>query len=188
MSFVVVLPTFGSPYIWTGLPIKKDAMLKTLKEVVQGPIEEFKNNTLTCMMIHPMFRDENKRWGIVNNLMKEKDIKIYVNEEGRYECSPNMATLLCSKLDKHGSINLGMLKSMPWNIRHPMFGDIAFVVPEKTLKKHCPNLSYMTLLDDEAYEPYDDEANNDMKEFVDKFNMEYIEGVGQIYLSKDIEA
>jgi hypothetical protein len=99
-----------------------------------------------------------------------------------------MATLLCFRNFKGGSVSLNELKSLPWTIRHPMFGDIAFVVPEKILKKHCPNLSYMTLFGDEAYEPYDDEANDDMKEFVDKFNMEYIEGVGQIYLSKDIEA
>lgn len=113
-KIVLVLPTWGSPYIFGELNGKND--LKVLQGAVQGFVQEFDRPHL---MIHPMFAEKG-RWLLARQILTSKSVKVYVNEDGMEKCCPNMAT-----------IKTGLAAS---RLCPQLFGDVALVVPPKVFQ------------------------------------------------------
>jgi len=137
-KIILVLPCEGSPFIWknkvfnTKTKEGQSDHATQLQKAVRGGIETIDKNALR---IHPMFND---RWRIAADLLKERDVAVYANEEGMYECSPNMAVLLLEKDYSSlsgGTINAAQFRALPVRPR-PLFGDVALTMPYETLKKH----------------------------------------------------
>ena len=133
-NYVIVLPVEGTPYIH-GIHKHEDDKdnLKVLQSAVEGricpyPREEFR--------IHPMFC-ENPRWNLARQMLTSKFTKVYVNEEGMYGYSPNMATVLNSA------------DRVRFNGGCPhLFGHIALLVPKKVFDILCPDPSKMMMEED----------------------------------------
>jgi len=159
VKFNIVLPTFGSPYS-VGVD-KKD--YKVIQHYVGGgyfePVDPKK------FVIHPMFCEENKRWAIASELLKIPRTRVYVNEDGRMKCCPNMATIFRS-----------------YDGCPHLFGDIVVQVTEDALKKRGINIKSLTMVTgDEFWEP-DTEADIEAKktECAEK-GWDMRESSGQIY-------
>ena len=144
LSYVVVLPTFGAPYIF-GSFTKED--FKMLQKAVQGGAEQVRND---YFIIHPFFAKANPRWNLARQLLTSKKTKVYVNENGRNVCCPNMATIV--------RFNRGITDEPL-----PLFGDVCLVVPKSVFDVLCPNADALALHKDgdcEMWE-FDDEAELD---------------------------
>lgn len=181
---IVVLPTFGCPFIWKGEEYK-EVEFKELQKVVRGGIEMIDNRFIR---IHPLFMDDENgkkpgqaRWNLVSKLISDKTVEIYANDEGHYKCSPNMA---CMRLD----------------CPVPYFGDIALIVPTKTLKKYT-TIDYLSLVrikestDKEyesslggyVYEPYNDKDEKEFTKKAQENNWDYVKSSGFVFKSKKTE-
>ena len=116
-----------------------------IKAAVCGDIEKIENDTI-C--IHPMLGN---RWRIANALIKDKDVEVYVNENGMEVSAPNMACLRFQR----DSGNLGIMSvseymSQPLVIqRIPYYGRIALVMSHETLSNHI-DPDCLTLKDDQT--------------------------------------
>ena len=138
--YIYCLPTEGKPYIRHTLS-KKDDTLKPLQETVQGYIQPYGRP----IIIHPIFL-ENEHWDFARQLLKVKSVKVYVNEEGAYKCSPNVATII-----GNGAGGCPHL-----------FGDVALLVPAKVLDVMGKKVSDLrTTPDDEEDDDEDDEENEE---------------------------
>jgi hypothetical protein len=99
-SYIIVLPVEGAPYIHSVYKAAGDN-LTILQDCVGGCIEAFNPDFLT---VHPIFK-RNKRWDVARILLGYKKTKVYVNEEGKYKCSANMALInLYSGIPVHGDV------------------------------------------------------------------------------------
>ena len=129
-KYIIVLPCEGSPYVWKNAPITEKGLYKELCKVVRGGIEMIDP---TMMRIHPMFEN---RWRIADVLRQSKDVDIYANEDGLNSCTANMACLrLIRDIPFGKSITREDYMSAPLKAhRMPYLGEIALVVPEKTMK------------------------------------------------------
>jgi len=180
LYYNVVLPVEGSPYI-EGSAQPDGGELETLQKIVGGRIESVSRLPWT---IHPMFLG-NKRWGIAEVMRKTKGVKMYVNEEGMYHCSPNMATMITGKRD--------YLSGCPH-----LLGDIALVVPVSifiTLKinpeclklTHDPDVYVAGPEEEDEDEPDIDEEDEEEKATLAMWKekgYEYVSGAGQLYKAK----
>jgi hypothetical protein len=134
---IVVLPCEGSPYIWknkifnTKTSAGKSELFEQSQKVVRGSVERCDRTTL---LIHPMFEN---RWSIAQELLRHPDAEVYMNENGIYECSPNMATvrLEVDYSKAKGALTHKEFLALPKRpSRVPFFGDIALVVPYTLLQ------------------------------------------------------
>ena len=110
---IIVLPTYGSPYIWKNKVYSrtdkdKEIMFQRIGEVVQGDVQKCLASNL---IIHPMFPN---RWRLVSQILKKKGVEVFVNKNGNTTCSPNMAVI-----NKQTGI--------------PFFGDIALTISLRQL-------------------------------------------------------
>jgi len=137
-KYIVVLPCEGSPYIWenrifnTKTKEGKTELLNECREIVGGDVTTISDPS--TVRIHPMFQNS---WPIAQELLCKKGIKIYVNENGIEDCTPNMACLLGGRdySSVSGSfITAEMVKSLPIKFR-PLHGNVALVVPQVVLEK-----------------------------------------------------
>jgi len=117
--YVVCLPTYGRPYIYAEIKDKNDHD-KTIRKCVQGDYETMDPKAFRLI---PLFC-ENPKWELARRLLTSKSVVVYVNEDGKRACVPNMATL-----------NL-------WE-RIPVFGEIAVCVPAKVMSVLVPDLSVL---------------------------------------------
>ena len=90
-TIMIVAPCFGSPYILKGKVGK--CQLSLLNKIVGGSIQGM---DLSSPLVHSLFMKENEKWHSFQKLLVNLQIKncegdIYVNENGMYECNPNMA-------------------------------------------------------------------------------------------------
>jgi hypothetical protein len=134
--YVIVLPTYGAPYIHSS-----QRTLESLQAAVGGSIEPFDRKAFA---IHPMFLDSEKngkRWTMARQMLTSPLTKVYVNEEGRSTCDPNMATITASRV--------------------PLFGDVAVVVTKRVFDVICPNVLDMAHYGDDDEE---DEDRPDVEE------------------------
>ena len=123
--YVVCLPTYGRPYIYAEIKDKKDHD-KTIRKCVQGNYERMDPKMFRLL---PLFL-ENPKWELARQLLANKSVVVYVNEDGKQACVPNMAT-----------INLW------WST--PVFGEIAVCVPAKVMNVLVPDLSVLAEEEDE---------------------------------------
>jgi hypothetical protein len=165
-KYILVLPTYGSPYIWNNTSYndkKNNSLMKEIQEVVQGHFEIFRQNkTSQFMMIHPMFNNE--RWTIASKALNNPNAKIYLNEDGNNMCCPNMACLMVHK-DMGGMsvFTNEAYDKLPLTIRKaPFFGEIAIVINTKDLEKLCGgNISKLAPEEEDEDEDEDDEEEED---------------------------
>jgi len=143
-KYVVCLPTYGRPYITSIIKSEKER-LRLLCKAVEGPIQKVGR---TSFIIHPMFR-ENTKWNIAQRLLQDKDTEIFVNEEGMYECVPNMATVLTQR--------------SPSGCPH-YFGDIALVVKKKALENICDPMTLQVKPEDDPDLNEDEEEDEEEEE------------------------
>ena len=118
-THIIVLPVEGTPYISATI-MGDEGKLKALQEAVGGYIEGCYNNR--NLQIHPYFAAEGGRWEKARQILACSTVKVWANEEGMRDCSPNVGLLL------HPSLHAG-LGGCP----HPL-GNIALQVPDKVLK------------------------------------------------------
>ena len=130
-KILILIPCFGKPYIVAD----KTNELENLQYLVGGNIEILSNKKFSA--IHPSFAKNNKEWKTVSVLYDKRKryrVKIIVNENGRYECSPNMAVI--------GETGI------------PIFGDIVLVMTtlmsskflDETNENHLPVINCMYYL------------------------------------------
>ena len=136
--YIVILPVYGSPFIYNDEPINVKQSKKLLNKAVEGEADQFENDEFHKMVIHPGFCERDKRWDIARRLTLRHDVKIFVHENGTNECCANVACLYIHR-DMFGTSGYWtrdeMLKK-PWIRRDaPFFGNIALLVPAKTLIK-----------------------------------------------------
>jgi hypothetical protein len=120
-SYLLVIPTYGCPYIHAETPADDDARLKMLSKLVGGFVER---TPFGYYMLHPVFckpesSKHHKRWNLVRQLLTSKRVAVYGNEDGMAKCVPNMALIA------KGSLLIGQ--------RIPGFGDEVMEVPEAVL-------------------------------------------------------
>jgi hypothetical protein len=139
MNYIIVLPCYGAPFIKNGTAVRSNSkeMNALLNESVGGEQSRFENDEFHKMVIHPSFCEDEKRWDIVRLLMGREDVQLFVHENGMNVCCPNMACLYVHR-DMSGLrywTRDDMIKK-PWVKRDaPFFGDVAMVVPVKTLMR-----------------------------------------------------
>ena len=185
---IVVLPTFGSPYLYKNkiydTRTQKTELFKDCQDVVGGDVEQWEQFPERNFFIHPMFVREEKLWALADQIVKRKDVKIWVNENGMNECSPNMGCIVRHK-DFSGLTVLSkeIMDALPMTIRSaPMFGSIAVVISLCDLHKVC-NPDCLKLVE-ECYEPDDDADIEAKKKECEEKGWYWREGTGQIYRQK----
>jgi hypothetical protein len=124
-TYYVVVPTYGAPYIAGEETGDDDADHKTLSELVGGQVERTPFGYYT---IHPMFCEEGasahpRRWTIARQLLTTKQVRVYGNGNGMYECCPNVGMVITPKFYRGG----------PNGCPHS-WGDEVLAVPEKVMK------------------------------------------------------
>ena len=171
-KYVVVLPTWGSPYIIGIYKKSGKDNLPLLQKAVNGCIEPFKNENFT---IHPMFCQENKRWDLARKFIKSKYTKVYVNEDGIEKCG-NTGTVITNPYYRVGGCP-------------HLCGDVCLLVPKKVFDALCANPASMTLYtnpdsDDELTWVFsdDEEVEKYNKEFEEK-GYDFNEGNGFCYMA-----
>lgn len=219
MKYIVVLPCMGSPYIWknkvfsTKTKEGKAELGKELKKVVRGNIEAFAQDPSRFARIHPMFVEERERWGVADKLLKLKDARVYVNEEGRDMCCPNMAVIVMHKdFSNLSVISADIIKALPLTVsRVPLFGEIAIVVSVPDLQKVVApdalklvnvkefmtteedsdsesdeedDTMYERWLDGYIYEPDDSDDEEAMHTRARERGWDYLESSGQVFQQK----
>ena len=137
----ICLPVEGSPYVIGNFDELDSEDFRKYQKVVQGSYQHYCNK-FDMFLIHPMFCSTEPRppsefgsnpidWNSVNVYLKDwfldKKMRsnIYINENGMNACSPNMATIVPTKI-KYGCPNL--------------FGEILIEVTEKEFTKYFSNL------------------------------------------------
>lgn len=111
-KYIVILPTEGRPYISSEV-CKRPRQTQTLIDyLVGGQAEQTPYGYYT---IHPMFA-ETRQWDIARMLLTSKQVLVFGNGDGMYNCSPNFALLHPGKEYEHS------------------WGDEILIVPEKVLK------------------------------------------------------
>jgi len=140
------IPTYGRPY-YVG-----DGSLKTIQTAVGGRIEGVDVRGLK-LIIHPLFAIENDKWRWASKMLfKDNDVKVYCNENGVYECSVNVATILGDKNERKGECP-------------HLFGDLAFVMSMKTFKENTDfPLSYFEREKEDSEDEEDEEEDEEEEE------------------------
>ena len=172
--YSIVLPLFGSPYI-VGVPLKKMAKERAerIEKLVDGKFEEFDRKNF---VIHPLFVKENKRWCAAAKLLNYQHTKVYVNEMGAFDYSPNMATVITNTAYRVGGCP-------------HLFGEIVLEVPTDGFEKCKIDPKSLTLTDKcwvdgefEPIEPEDDEEVKKLEAFAKENKYDYCEETGQMYV------
>lgn len=127
-SYVVVLPTWGAPYVH-GIYNHAGGNLKMLQEAVMGHIDQYPREQLA---IHPMFCEENPRWNMARQFLTSKQTRVFVNEDGIAKCDVNTGTIITNPARR------------PGGCPH-LCGDVALVVPKKVFEIICGNVLKLTL-------------------------------------------
>jgi hypothetical protein len=149
-TYLLVIPTYGCPYIHAETPADDDARLKMLSTLVGGFVER---TPFGYYMLHPMFCDpesskQHKRWTLVRQLLTSKRVAVYGNEDGMYKCVPNMALIAKGSL------------LIPGREPLPGFGDEVMEVPEAvltTLGWKPEDLTYVKTDEDEEVDDCEEE-------------------------------
>jgi len=169
-SALIALPCFGEPYIHS-FSKSKDGDLKKLKDVVGGAIEPYDRKDF---VIHPLFASESKRWALIPQLLKQKTIKVYVNENGFNLCGPNMATIITNASKRLGGCP-------------HLLGEIGILVPLTVLSRLRINPDVLTIAEDggeklDEVEPEDEEDEERLKERFATKGWDYKEEHGRVYV------
>ena len=128
----VVLPLEGSPFNIKGLWTEKDKTLSLLRDAVGGHITLIPSS---IFRIHHSFIHENPRWRLADRLRTLPNTVVYCNENGVYDCSPNMATILTV------TINSGCPH---------LWGDVVLKVSHNDLKKAGLSVESLTFSPDDG--------------------------------------
>ena len=159
-----VLPVFGSPFL-LGVVNTKDSK-KHQALILKGVGGDCETAIRDSFFIHPMFCKENKRWAIAEILRRNRNTRIYCDENGVERCSVNMATVLMPDYRNGGCPHL--------------WGDLVMDVPLSAVKKLDYPLDCLTLASVcEASE--DDEDEEAMRDTCKRNGWEWLEDVGQIF-------
>lgn len=138
MNYILVLPCYGSPFIQDETAVRANSkeMRALLNKAVGGDADRFENDEYHKMVIHPSFHTNDERWNIAHRLMDRKDVKLFVHENGMNVCSANVACLYVHRDMPSGFWSRDAMLKSPWVKRDaPFFGNIAMVVPVKTLMR-----------------------------------------------------
>jgi hypothetical protein len=144
-TYLLVVPTYGCPYIHAETPTKKEDRAEMISTLVGGFVERIPFN---YYMVHPMFCDpagssHHTRWNLVRQLLTSKHVTVYGNENGMYECCPNMALIAKGSLLIEGGQPM------------PGFGDEVMEVSEAvltTLGWKPDDLAYVKVDEDDEEE------------------------------------
>ena len=165
---IIVLPTYGEPYVWKGKVYEKDVAIEEIRKVVQGwscvgPAEHLR--------IHAMFKG---RWALINELLSNKKhlkkMKLHMNENGLNEVCMNTACINMSE----GS---------------PYAGDLALVIPvcvfdDKISVKMFKPVKLPKHDDDERmgmFEPDDEVEMEELDEWCKEKGYDFHYSTGQVY-------
>jgi hypothetical protein len=107
-SYLVTLPLWGQPFVLGEFDDNADDALERLQAVVRGSIEMPDHSFVKIL---PSACASSPRWDMARMMLAYKHTQMYINEEGKYNCSPNMCTVHTKE-------------------RMPIFGNIALVVPQ----------------------------------------------------------
>ena len=182
--YCVVLPMMGSPYI-LGKPFRSgdDKALEQLQAAVDGYIE---SGNRKSFIIHPMFAKEDKRWAMAQKMLEYSKTKVYVNEEGKLKCDPNMATIIVDAKLRRGIENCPHI-----------FGEIALAVPvaafpelgiDPTCLKPCPEVVdkrgvIVGFINEESEYEDEEAAEAEFQTKCRENGWDYIESTGAAYLA-----
>lgn len=113
-EFVFVLPQVGrgSPFLLGSS--KRDESYPLLRQGVIGRIEPVSREAITFMKEADV---TDHRWDIIEDMLKVKTTKVYVNEEGSYAATPNLLVWMKSAPGKYNVI----------------YGRVVVVITRKTL-------------------------------------------------------
>lgn len=179
MSYIICLPTFGAPYLWEGKTHSK--IVETCRKVVQGTVEKMQPGGYNWMVIHPMFCNDNPRWALAQKIL-DAGCDIYVNEDGRNMCCPNMACLSAQK-QLGGMVTKESFDAAKYQIsRVPYFGDVALVISKAKFEALADPEGLILI--EEAYEPEDEEETEAKKKECEENGWDFGESTGQIYKKK----
>ena len=140
-KYIICLPTYGSPYLWRETPIAERNLLEELQKCVQGYIEGF---NMKSVLIHPMM--ESIQWKTAQRLIGKRGVKMYVNEEGRRDCVPNMAVINVRR---------------PYASNEPIFGEVALVMTENAITRLVPNFLEVFRKVDDSEDDSEDESESE---------------------------
>ena len=170
-TVIIVLPTFGEPYIWKASQYeKKDVEIrnKEVRKVVQGTAAF---DCIANLVIHPMFSN---RWKLVSQLLSNKKhrekVMLCVNANGLEDCCLNMACI-------------NIMASSPYA------GELALIVPvsifnDKISLKMFKPVKLPNQKDDEligVFEADDEEEMETMQKWTNVNGYEYNYRTGQIF-------
>ena len=141
-KYLLVVPTYGCPYIHAETPKDDDARLEMLQKLVGGMVER---TPPRYYIVHPMFCDpesstHHKRWNLVRQLLTSKTMAVYGNEDGMAKCVPNLALIAKGSLLIQGGQPM------------PGFGDEVLEVTDKALAAlgfKPEDLTYVNIEDEE---------------------------------------
>ena len=154
-KYAFVLPTYGEPYL-LGLydTDNKEEKQKLTDDITRfvTTIEMYTQNPKAqdVMKIHPMFKGT---WKAAGALVENKKTNIYLNENGMYECCPNMAVIHFAR-DYSKWTGTTDPKTLPVK-GIPFFGDIVITVPKDVVEKSVDitkfktEKQYLALLEEE---------------------------------------
>jgi len=152
--------------MWKGKVFEKkdNSISAEISEVVQGRVE---TGWLAMLIIHPMFQG---RWKLIKELMSNKKhlekMRFYVNENGKRECSMNMACI-------HGME------------RVPMSGDLALVIPVSIFNNKISLKMFKPVKlpngDEGVFEPEDEEEQEKMIKWIKEKGYDYNVSSGQVF-------
>jgi len=176
-KYLIVLPTFGAPFIHSIYRDDDEEDYKKVKDAVMGFFEPYDRKGFT---IHPMFSRTDTRWDLARQFLNSRYTRVYVNEDGIRKCGVNMATVITNPAARvggcphlMGEIALGVSK----RVFEVICGDPRKLTLHKNPLTSSGNGSGCWEVDDE------EEREKIVKEFEEK-GYDFIESTGMCYLTK----
>jgi len=175
-KYVVVLPCWGSPYIFGIYQEKSKNNLEMLQKAVMGDIEAYNRKD---MIIHPGFSESNARWELARRMLTYQHTRIYVNADGIEKCGVNTGTVVRPEKRVGGCPHL--------------MGDVVLLVPKNFFEVMRINPSSLTLVKNPAtsddgengsWEFDTDEEAEAFYKVVTQFGWDFNEDNGFCYLAK----
>ena len=151
-TLMFCLPVEGSPYLYKSVDEDDTAtIVKTVQEAIEGRFEKLSLNMIKTMaiVIHPMFKMENHKWGFAEQLLFNQTAVVYISEEND-RCS-NTATIIKNKRYQFGGCP-------------HLMGHIIIRISETEYKKMCVQPLYYWDNEEESDEEEESEEEESDEE------------------------
>jgi hypothetical protein len=153
---ILVLPCEGSPFIWKNkcyTTKDKEGVMELTEQLSKAVGGDVERGDISMLRIHPSFGN---RWSIASTLCQKKDVNMYLNENGMNACSPNMACLCLERDVPCGKpFSAAEYLAAPLRVRRaPFFGNVALVMPLKTLAEEIDPLAMKLVRVEDYYKDF----------------------------------